>query len=162
MNLPDGYTLRAAVADDADVIAAQRAQMFVAMGELDEAAAQAQVELWAGWLRAAIPAGDYAGFVVFQGTEPAGGVGVMFHPKFPTAHDPATRRAYVLNMSVAPQHRRRGLAAALMDAALKDIRARGLRSVSLHAAPMGRALYERLGFTEGTNPHLNLTLDGAT
>ncbi|MFC4426855.1 GNAT family N-acetyltransferase [Deinococcus navajonensis] len=162
MTLPEGYHLRTATAEDADVIAAQRAQMFVAMGEMDEAAAQAQVGLWADWLRAAIPAGDYVGFVVYRDAEPAGGVGLMFHSKFPTVQDPATLRVYVLNMYVAPQHRRRGLSEALMGAVLEDTRTRGLRSVSLHAAPMGRPLYERLGFAEGINPHLNLILDGPT
>lgn len=157
--LPGGYTLRPATAEDAETMATQRGQMFVDMGELTTEAAQRQHLLWADWLRAAIPGGAYAGFLIEAGTEVVAGVGVMFRPKMPSAKDPAVLGAYVMNMYVAPDHRRQGLAEALMRAALQESGARGLRSVSLHAAPMGRHIYERLGFVEAANPEMRLTLE---
>lgn len=158
MSLPDGYAIRPATPEDADVIAVQRGEMFVDMGNLTPLNAEEQRPLWADWLGHAIPAGEYTGLLVQHGPEIVGGVGMMFHPKMPSASDPTTRKAYIMNMHVAPEHRRQGLAEALMQAALAETRQRGLKSVSLHAAPMGKRIYERLGFVEATNPEMRLTL----
>lgn len=158
MRLPRGYRMRAATPADAAIIAAQRGQMFVDMGNLTPLAAEAQQAQWTGWLQGALISGNYLGFLIEREGEVVGGVGLMFFPKIPTLKDPATRQAHVLNMSVGPDHRRRGLAEALMHAALAEVRAQGLRSVTLNAAPLGRRLYERLGFREAANPELRLTL----
>ncbi|MBZ9750572.1 GNAT family N-acetyltransferase [Deinococcus sp. HMF7604] len=154
-------SLRRAVPDDAPVIAAHRAQMFTDMGDLTPEEAQAQVDLWTGWLRSVLASGDYVGFVAEETGRPLGSAGLMFHPKAPTTDEPATVRAYVLNVYVAPQSRRQGLADALMRAVLAEVQARGLRSVSLHASAQGRAIYERLGFVEAAHPELRLTLGDA-
>lgn len=164
MNLPDAYTVRPAGPQDAAAIALHRGQMFVDMGSLTPEGAAAQQDLWTGWLGNAIAAGEYVAFLA-QHADPAqhtgqvvAGVGLMFHPKIPTLQDPALHRAHVLNMYVAPGHRRQGLAEALMHAALQEARRRGLRSVNLNAAPMGRGLYQRLGFVDSTSPEMRLTL----
>lgn len=159
MSVPPGYSLRAAIPADAGTIARQRGRMFVDMGDLTPAGAEAQQEVWTAWLRGALASGEYVGIVAQQGGEVVGGVGLMFFPRIPSPKDPATRRAYVLNMSVEPAHRRQGLAEALMGAVLAEVRARGLRSVTLNAAPMGRALYERLGFRVAGTPEMRLTLE---
>lgn len=159
-DLPGGYALRPATAPDAEAIAVQRGQMFVDMGALTDAQAWAQRGQWTDWLRSALPAGVYTGFLVEHGGQVVAGVGVMLHPQIPTLTDPATQRAHVLNMYVSPAHRRCGLAEALMHAALSHVRACGLRNVTLNAAPMGRPLYDRLGFTESGSPEMRLTLDG--
>ncbi|GMA14047.1 GNAT family N-acetyltransferase [Deinococcus metallilatus] len=159
MELPAGYTIRPAATADAATVARQRGQMFVDMGDLTLPEAAAQQALWTDWLRGAIPSGGYVGCLVETGGEIVAGVGMMFQPKMPSAKDPALLKAYVMNMYVAPEHRRRGLAEALMRAVLAEAEARGLRSVSLHAAPLGRRIYERLGFVEASNPEMRLTLE---
>lgn len=158
MSSPGGYTLRPATAADADVIAAHRGQMFMDMNELTSQAAQEHLDLWANWLRSTIPRGEYSGILAVYGPQVVGGVGMMVHPKIPSVQDPAQFSAYVMNMYVAPQHRRRGLAGALMRKMLDVIRSKGMNSVKLHAAPMGRAIYDRLGFAESSNPELRLSL----
>lgn len=160
LTIPEGYSVRAATPVDAPIIAVQRGQMFVEMGGMTPQEAGAQRGLWTDWLAQALAAGDYAGFVIENAGEIVGGVGMMFLPKIPTTKDPALHKAHILNMSVSPQHRRRGLAGALMRSALQEARQRGLRSVSLNAAPMGKGLYERLGFVESTSPEMRLTLEG--
>lgn len=57
-----------------------------------------------------------------------------------------TRLAWVGMMLVDPAHRRKGIGEALMRAALGYLETCGVGSVGLDATPMGRPLYERLGF----------------
>ena len=55
----------------------------------------------------------------------------------------------ILNLGVAPAHRRRGLARALVEHTLAALRGRGVRSVFLEVRESNvaaRHLYERLGF----------------
>lgn len=153
------FTLRQATAADAPAIARQRGQMFVDMGTLTPEDAAEQFALWTDWLRGALVSGEYVGVLAESGGEVVGGAGLMFFPQIPTLRDPATHKAHVLNVSVDATHRRRGLAEALMRALLEEVRARDLRSVTLNAAPMGRPLYERLGFVESSSPELRLTLE---
>ncbi|MPY67440.1 GNAT family N-acetyltransferase [Deinococcus sp. SDU3-2] len=155
----EGYALRRATPADAPAVARQRAQMFVDMDTLTPEAAAAEVPLWTDWLRGALASGEYVGLLAeWEGTV-VGGAGLMVFPRIPTLADPATQKGHILNVSVDPAHRRRGLAEALMEAVLEEVRARGLRQVTLNAAPMGRPLYDRLGFVESTHPELRLTLE---
>ena len=153
--------IRTATSADAETIAHQRGQMFVDMGEMTAEEAQAQQTLWADWLRAAILAGDYVGLLA-EVDGVVGGVGLMFRAKMPSAKDPALTQGYILNMYVAPEHRRKGISEALMRAAMAEARAIGVLSLSLHAAPMGKKIYERLGFTEVSNPEMRRTLERRT
>ena len=55
----------------------------------------------------------------------------------------------ILNLGVAPGHRRRGLALALVEHTITALRERGVRSVYLEVRESNvgaRQLYERLGF----------------
>lgn len=56
------------------------------------------------------------------------------------------RLAWIGMMLVDPQFRRRGIGEGLMKASLEYLEARGVPVVGLDATPMGRPLYERLGF----------------
>lgn len=159
MSLPVPYTLRPATPADAPTIAVQRERMFSDMGHDPDPDPAAQRALSAAWLARAIPAGEYLGWVVEAQGALVAGVGVMFQPRMPTVADQSAQRAYVMNMYVAPDHRRRGLAEALMRAVLDACRQRGLPNLTLHAAPMGRALYERLGFRPHSSPELRLVLE---
>lgn len=150
--------IRLATPADAETIARQRDAMFVDMGDMTPEEAQAQQTLWADWLRAAIPAGDYVGLLAEIDGMVVGGVGLMFRAKMPSAKDPVLTQGYILNMYVDPAHRRKGISEALMRAALAEAGERGIRSLSLHAAPMGKKIYERLGFAEASNPEMRLTL----
>lgn len=53
----------------------------------------------------------------------------------------------VFNIAVVPSARGRGLGRALTEAALRDGVAAGADAAYLHASPMGRPLYEAMGFS---------------
>ncbi|HRW39203.1 MAG TPA: GNAT family N-acetyltransferase [Aquihabitans sp.] len=78
--------------------------------------------------------------------EPVGIVSVLANdaPPLPEVH--LAKEGYVVNMWVAPEARRRGIARALLDAALVAASTEGWRRLYLHATDAGRPLYEEAGF----------------
>lgn len=90
--------------------------------------------------------GSHTGYLAFDGDRVVGAGGVSYYKVMPTYHNPTGRKAYIMNMYVAPDRRRRGIATALLDLLMADIRLRGVESVSLEATEMGRPLYEKYGF----------------
>jgi GNAT superfamily N-acetyltransferase len=75
----------------------------------------------------------------------AAGAGSL-HRRLPRPGVPSFVAGYVQWISTDPTYRRRGLAEAVMMALLGWFRDQGVRSVELHATPIGESLYERLGF----------------
>jgi GNAT superfamily N-acetyltransferase len=63
----------------------------------------------------------------------------------------------ILNMYVEREHRRRGIARALMEKMIAWCRENGFVSVGLHASDEGRPLYEQLGFEATNEMRLKLT-----
>ena len=57
-----------------------------------------------------------------------------------------TDLAWIGMMLVHPDHRRRGVASALMDRALEYLTRRNVECIRLDASPDGQPVYERLGF----------------
>ena len=78
--------------------------------------------------------------------EPVGVVSVLANdtPPLPEVH--LAREGYVVNMWVLPDLRRRGVARALLAAAVAAAPAEGWRRLYLHATEAGRPLYEQFGF----------------
>lgn len=145
------YTLRVATADEASVLAHHRAAMFRDMKEVDEQGAAIIENASTDHLAALIEAREYFGFIAeYEGTVIGGG-GVWLRPVLPR---PGTLQgameAYVLNVYTEPDHRRSGVARAIMEAIIDWSRDQRLARVTLHASKEGRLLYETLGF-EPTN-----------
>ncbi len=67
-------------------------------------------------------------------------------PRLPRPGSHAHHVGYVQWVSTAPQHQRKGYARAIMNALIAATDARGIEVVELHASPMGRDLYDDLGF----------------
>ena len=154
--LPDGLTLRTATPDDARVIAQQRERMFADMGAPYGPEHTAR---FLPWVTDRLGSGTYLGFLVEHAGEMIAGAGLMFLDWPPGHLDVGTARAYLLNVYVQPEHRSRGLARALVHAATRETRARGIRVLSLHASDAGRPLYEHLGFEHTNEMRLTLTED---
>jgi GNAT superfamily N-acetyltransferase len=143
-----GYVLRTATPADAAVLAAQRRALFEALGQVDRPAGAELEAATRRYIEEALPAGTYYGWLVEAGTAAVAGGGVQLRSLLPRpgyVHGEA--EGLILGMWTEPDHRRLGLAAAVLEAILAWSDARGLRRLSLHASAMGRPLYARYGFT---------------
>lgn len=56
--------------------------------------------------------------------------------------------AWIGNLVVLPEHRRRGLGTRLMSMAFEHLRESGIKTIRLEADPPGAAIYRRMGFTD--------------
>ena len=131
--------------------------MFRDMGQLPPEDEAALLHATGQYLRAALPRGEYLGWVAQRAAaipEPVGGAGVQLRPILPRPRGAGGietgPEAIVLNVYVEPAWRRHGVGETLMRSVLAALAERGIRRVVLHASDQGRALYERLGFV-GTN-----------
>lgn len=90
---------------------------------------------------------DLIGMVI---DAPEGGLAccglVNIAPRLPRPGALSHQMGYVQWVSTAPQHQRKGYARLVMEALLRETDKRGIEVVELHASPMGRSLYDDLGF----------------
>jgi GNAT superfamily N-acetyltransferase len=147
------YGYREVISSDANVIATQRHLMFAEAGA-DPADMDPH---FSPWLEPRIVDGRYFGWIAMLEDEPVGGIGMMVlewppHPRHPAQ----AQRGYILNLYVTPEHRRHGIASALMERAYAEARARGITYVVLHATEQGRPLYERDGWTRTSEMAISL------
>lgn len=80
-----------------------------------------------------------------------GGCAVAVQKVLPSNKNPAGTQAYLHNMFVEPEYRRRGIATALLEHIVDVCRRRGIKRFVLHATDMGRPIYERMGFEISDN-----------
>lgn len=101
--------------------------------------------------------GTLHSWLAVAGSEPVGAVSLLLYPVPPLPGESRRHDGYVLNMYVAPSHRRGGVGQALFDACTAGGDALGVRRLFLIATEAGRPLYERSGFTTN-DAHLELRL----
>lgn len=137
--------IRPATIADVAHIMRHREGMFRDMGlELDYAAMTAAFE---PWVRDALSSGVYRGWLA-EGADGTvvGGAGLTVIPWPPGPQDRSGRCAFVYNVYVSSEHRRRGLARRLMKTLHAWCRGEGIRLVGLNASDAGQPLYESMGY----------------
>ena len=132
--------------------------MFTEMGLLPPHFHSDLVSRTLEYLRHAIPAGEYVGWMastVDQGDVVVAGAGVQLrrilpHPLIVGEHRSIAHghQAIVLNVFTERHWRRHGLAATLMQHVIEWARSSAIETLVLHASDEGRPLYERLGFVQ--------------
>lgn len=144
--LIEPYTIRVATIEDVALIARHRAAMFRDMGEVSASEAEALRVNAEPWLAGLFSAGGYRGWVVEFDSDPvcSGGVWLRDLPPRP-GYLQGGRWGHVVNVYTEPQHRRRGIARALMVEVIAWCKA-NVDQVTLAASAEGRPLYEELGF----------------
>jgi GNAT superfamily N-acetyltransferase len=138
--------IRRATVADAEAIGEQRVLMFVDAGVADAAHMGQMHANFVPWVRERLEDGSDIGWLVEEEGKLVGGAGLWVMEWPPHFMDAESRRAYLLNFYVAPEKRGRGLARELVDLAVKEATARGIKVVTLHASKWGKPVYERYGF----------------
>lgn len=128
--------------------------MFAAIGRGDDAVLDTMEKSCVPWLQRMLASGRYVGWITCDGETAVASAGMLIldwppHPMDPTGE----QRAYLLNVYVVPEYRKRGLARALVMQCMEEAHRKGIRVVTLHASDAGRPLYAELGFS-GTNEML--------
>jgi GNAT superfamily N-acetyltransferase len=149
--------MRAATPADIPLLMRHRRMMWWDMGRRDEAALALMQQAASEYFTCAVADGSYHGFLAVNETgEVIGGGGIVISPWPGILNQRRPQRAMILNMYVEHEHRRRGVARALMEAMITWCRENHFAYVALHASDAGRPLYEQLGFKPTTEMRLDL------
>jgi len=149
--------IRKADGHDLRHILRHRRAMFEEMGFHDIATLDHVDDVSREYFTEALRIGNYKGWLA---EEPngriigGGGVVIADWPGHPG--ETLARRAWILNMYTEPDARRSGVAKQILNTMIDWCRSEGFSTVSLHASPAGRPLYEAAGF-QPTN-EMRLTL----
>lgn len=158
----DSVAIRTANAADREAFVEQRIALLSSLGEL---AAGADIDRLRRETRAAfdegLASGDAVAWLAVDGAGLVLGSAVLLAVRrFPSLQNPSRREGYLAHMYVRPEARRSGIGSALLEAAVRESRRRGLLRLRLHSTAEGRELYDRCGFRLRTND-MELFLDGA-
>ena len=152
-----GFFIRVASAADVDVLIHHRRMMWWDMGRRDESLLRDMEIAAREYFASALVDGSYRGFLAVNSDQQVvGGGGVVISPWPGQLGSQIPQRAMILNMYVERDHRRRGIARALMDTMIAWCRDNHFTNVSLHASDEGRPLYEKLGFQPTDEMRLKL------
>ena len=144
--MPPSYQLREATVAEAPLINSFRQAMFVDMGDEPGPNLDAVGERYLPWLTKRMESGEFRAWVIEYSGEAIACTGLWFKDSQPGPRNLVGRVGYIINVYTRPEHRRRGLARMLVDAAVAASRAEGLTVAELHASDEGRPLYESMGF----------------
>src|SRR5262247_2010987 len=147
--MDSNYRIRYATIEDAPVIARHRAAMFRDMGDLSgDDVAQIENAAFA-YIRQMMAERRYLGWLAELQGEIVAGCGLIISQLLPRPGAiEGGAQALIVNVYCEPEHRRRGLARALMAAMLEWCKRERIAKVVLHASRDGRPLYESLGFVQ--------------
>ena len=131
--------------------------MFRDMREVDDQGAAIIANASTDRLASLIEAREYFGFLAeFEG-QVVGGGGVWLRPLLPRPGTlQGSSEAYVLNVYTEREHRRTGVARAIMESIVDWSRGQGVARITLHASKEGGPLYESLGFEVSNEMRLKL------
>lgn len=139
---------RRATPDQIDRLVEIRIEVLRAANRLEDSADLSEVERQSrDYYTKALSDGGHTGFLAFDGERIVGAGGVSFYRVMPTVHNPTGREAYIMNMYVRPEYRRKGIATQILDLLVNDARQSGISCITLEATDMGRPLYEKYGFS---------------
>jgi GNAT superfamily N-acetyltransferase len=100
------------------------------------------------WARARLRNGTLQGWLAEDAEGRVVGSGCIWlepvQPPLPWVKE--RRLPYLMSMFTEPSYRGKGVASAIVKAAVEWSRVNGFPSVRLHASEMGQGVYERLGF----------------
>ncbi len=142
-----GGKLRRATLSDLATLSDHRHRMFTEIGGRTRRELAAHVKGYRAWVAPRLKSGEIVVFLVEAGAHGAVARGGRWpRPAPPRPEAPHARVPYLFSMYTEPGFRGRGLASRIVREAIRRSRRQGYTRVVLHAAPLGRRVYRRLGF----------------
>ncbi len=141
---------------DLEVLIHHRIQMFADMGTAPPEVWPELRQMSEAYFQTALVAESYLAWLAESDGSVVGGGGIVLAGWPGSPWDNQSRRAWILNMYVEKDYRRRGIARALMQQMLHWCRQQDLAIINLHASKQGRTLYESLGFKPTNEMRLTL------
>lgn len=92
---------------------------------------------------------EFAAWIADLDGKPVASAGLLWFAHPPGAANAGGLEAYIVNVYTRPEARRMGLARRLVERAVDEARAAGVRRIWLRASAEGRPLYESMGFRSG-------------
>ena len=137
------YVVRQATSADLQALTTLRAAWGAAQGRIPGEGDDLGERLRRWWER---QGGLRAAWLAMEGLRPVGMVTLAVFERMPHQGAPDARWAYLANLWVEPDRRRRGVGSTLVTAAVDWARAQGMERIVLNPSEMSRPLYEALGF----------------
>jgi len=146
--MPADMTIRAATAADAAVLAAFRVELGRAHGLDDPALEGGYLERCRAFFAGGLATGTVLAWLAFAGDRPVGSAVLELRVTLPRPRSPSapTVDGRVRSVIVVPEHRRRGIATALMREVIGAAEHAAVDRLTLGASEMGEGLYAALGF----------------
>lgn len=141
------YLIRQANRDDVEILVQLRLELLKEMGHLTpDDDRGALCEATRHYFMKKIPTGAFLAWLAEVNGCVVASSGLIFIERPPSVSNPTGLEGYILNMYTLPEWRGQGIATALMQEILRFMRQTPSRRVRLHATPVGRPIYEKLGF----------------
>jgi len=148
------FRLQRARAADLPILVVHRVAMFRAIGHHTEAQLRGHALPYRRWLSPRLRSGEIVAYLATLEGRPVGSGALWFMPQQPRPGSPRGVVPYIMSMFTEPGHQRQGVATAIVRALVREARRARAQRVTLHAAPQGRPVYERLGFEVGNEMRL--------
>jgi GNAT superfamily N-acetyltransferase len=151
-------TLRTTTAKDLPVLVRHRRRMWEEIGGRSRAELDRADPAYRRWVVRETRAHRFIGFLVEDGRGQVAGSGaVWLQPAQPRpGRLSRLRMPYILSMFTEPEFRGRGVASRIVRAMVRWATLHGYRRIFLHASRMGRPVYAKLGFSDGSEMRLDL------
>lgn len=139
--------IRRATVDDIEALVELRQKMQSEIGAFfGDPPTEGGAAATRSYLNWAMPTGEFYAWVAEAEGKLVACSGLVLYSRMPGMHGHAIHEAYVMNMYTDPEFRRKGIASALLDCMIQYARGAGARRVWLRATPMGKPVYEKVGF----------------
>lgn len=141
-----------ATIEDLDILTKTRIEVLRAANKLSNDINMEKVKAQTyKYYKKAICDGTHIAYLVFDGNIFVGSGGVSFFQVISTCRNSSSYIAYIVNMYTDVNYRRKGITYRTLAMLIKDIKNRGITSISLEATEMGRPLYKKYGFVSMNN-----------
>ncbi len=141
------FIFKKATIEDLELLISSRIEVLRATNELSDETDMEEIRKNSkDYYECALKEDTHSAYLVLREEQFIGSGGISYYSVMPTYHNPTGRKAYIMNMYVRPEYRRKGIAREMLNRLVQDATERGVTQITLEATKAGRPLYEKYGF----------------